>query len=235
MTAVLARTFIFLMAAATAAVSAQPQCPSPTDSCMNNENYAVCQDLIKAGCQTLMTLESCPLQFACGDDENPRCPARTDPCVNDENYAMCLEFVEAGCKDLQVMKSCPLQFACGDDKPQCPDRTDACMNDENYAACLDLVEAECKNLLVQESCPVQFACGDDDGNEGVGYDACVSLFVYGDKKCSGEPLRVLTFPTMSKPGSPCCKFIYCIDGYQRDRRSFRNAKLTRCAINFFDF
>lgn len=36
-------------------------------------------------------------------------------------------------------------------------------------------------------------------------DACVTVFVYDDEKCTGEPKREMTFPTWSKPGSPCCK------------------------------
>jgi hypothetical protein len=34
--------------------------------------------------------------------------------------------------------------------------------------------------------------------------ACVSLLVYKDHECSGDPLRAITFPTWStRPGSPC--------------------------------
>jgi hypothetical protein len=34
--------------------------------------------------------------------------------------------------------------------------------------------------------------------------ACVSLLVYKDPDCSGDPLRAITFPTWStRPGSPC--------------------------------
>jgi len=33
--------------------------------------------------------------------------------------------------------------------------------------------------------------------------ACVSLLVYEDFDCSGEPLRSLTFPTWTEMGSPC--------------------------------
>lgn len=36
-------------------------------------------------------------------------------------------------------------------------------------------------------------------------DACVTLYVYGDNKCTGPPLREITFPTMSETGSSCCK------------------------------
>ena len=36
-------------------------------------------------------------------------------------------------------------------------------------------------------------------------DACVSLLVYFDENCRGDPLRILTFPTWSEKGSPCCE------------------------------
>lgn len=87
----------------------------------------------------------------------------------------------------------------------CPDLSDACMNEENYAVCSDLVDSGCKDLMIMESCPLQFTCGDSEKPAAVSaYDACVSLYVYEDKKCSGEPLREMTFPTWSEPGSPCC-------------------------------
>jgi hypothetical protein len=36
-------------------------------------------------------------------------------------------------------------------------------------------------------------------------DACVTICVYNDLECNGAPLREMTFPTWSEPGSPCCK------------------------------
>ena len=42
-------------------------CPAVTDPCMNEDNYQDCLD-VEATCNAgLLTLESCPLQFACGD------------------------------------------------------------------------------------------------------------------------------------------------------------------------
>jgi len=41
--------------------------------------------------------------------------------------------------------------------------------------------------------------GDDDDKP----DACVSLLIHPDAKCIGEPKETLTFPTWTKPGSPC--------------------------------
>eukprot|EP00538_Stauroneis_constricta_P003331 CAMPEP_0119567454 /NCGR_PEP_ID=MMETSP1352-20130426/35963_1 /TAXON_ID=265584 /ORGANISM="Stauroneis constricta, Strain CCMP1120" /LENGTH=94 /DNA_ID=CAMNT_0007616717 /DNA_START=422 /DNA_END=703 /DNA_ORIENTATION=+ len=43
-------------------------CGNVTDSCMNQENWDACQALVQGGCQMIATLESCPLQFMCGDN-----------------------------------------------------------------------------------------------------------------------------------------------------------------------
>lgn len=50
-------------------------CPSVDEPCMNDENFQICTDLIDNGCQDLVILESCPLQFQCGDEnsEYPSC------------------------------------------------------------------------------------------------------------------------------------------------------------------
>ena len=158
-----------------------------------------------------------------GDDPSGQCPnPTTDDCVNVGNFAECLGLVASGCENIVVLESCPVHFRCGDDnitepEPQedpCPAASEACMNEENRAQCLDLVAAGCENLLVMESCPLQFGCGDN--NERVkrrrnlltasgDADACVTLSVFGNKKCAGRPIRELTFPTWSQPGSPCCK------------------------------
>lgn len=34
-------------------------------------------------------------------------------------------------------------------------------------------------------------------------DACVSLFVHPDTRCREDPLKIVTFPTWTKPGSAC--------------------------------
>lgn len=34
---------------------------------MNEENLRICTDIVDSGCQDLLILESCPLQFDCGD------------------------------------------------------------------------------------------------------------------------------------------------------------------------
>jgi len=42
---------------------------------MNEENFRVCTDLVNGGCKDLLILESCPLQFQCGDgsQQYPSC------------------------------------------------------------------------------------------------------------------------------------------------------------------
>ena len=42
-------------------------CPLSTDACMNDDNYADCLDVESTCSGGLLTLESCPLQFACAD------------------------------------------------------------------------------------------------------------------------------------------------------------------------
>ena len=44
-------------------------CGSATDPCMNELNLGECRALVDSGCQNLMVLESCPLQFECGDTD----------------------------------------------------------------------------------------------------------------------------------------------------------------------
>lgn len=44
---------------------AESMCPAPTDGCMNEENHKECLE-VEAKCPgKVLTLESCPLQFAC--------------------------------------------------------------------------------------------------------------------------------------------------------------------------
>jgi hypothetical protein len=57
---------LMFLIAAFFAVAAQA-CPSLEKACMNEENFAKCQGLEDDGCQNLMIMESCPLQFRCGD------------------------------------------------------------------------------------------------------------------------------------------------------------------------
>lgn len=149
-------------------------------------------------------MSSCPVPALFGDN-----------CMNVFNFRECLQLVVSECRTIAMSKSCPAQFACADDDDddsttQCPALTDACMNEENYKQCLDLEAAGCQDLLILESCPLQFACSSERNERSRGLllgeqpDACVSLYVYSNKKCTGKPIRELTFPTWSKPESPCC-------------------------------
>lgn len=101
--------------------------------------------------------------------------------------------------------------------------TDSCMNDENWNHCLDLVETGCVVQKDPSSCPYEYQClgpqviDDDqdyhlhirttnkDSLEKKKPNACASLLVYKDKECTGSPIRSLTFPTWTTPGSRCCK------------------------------
>jgi hypothetical protein len=51
---------------------------------------------------------------------------------------------------------------------------------------------------------------DDDKNDDSKPDGkpnfCVSLDIYKDMRCNGEPVRILKVPTYAKKGSDCCKF-----------------------------
>jgi hypothetical protein len=106
----------------------------------------------------------------------------------------------------------------------CGNPDDACMDSVNWNQCRNLEINGCKSVQVLKSCPLQFSCGNDDyeklqqGNEDAislllppsdeilderGPDACVSLFVYQNSKCSGPPLHTLSSPTWTVPGSPC--------------------------------
>lgn len=155
-------------------------CPNITEPCMNKDNLAVCITLYEDGCENIMILESCPVQFSCGDStatDTPNqtavpiiaaCPAATEPCMNKENYAKCMDLLEGGCLDIMIRESCPLQFDCGDatedfsqlPKMACPNVTVPCMNSDNLAVCMSLHEGGCENIMILESCPLQFQCND---------------------------------------------------------------------------
>jgi len=47
------------------------QCPDvDTSACVNEENRAACLELERNGCPNIAVLESCPVQFACADDDS---------------------------------------------------------------------------------------------------------------------------------------------------------------------
>lgn len=45
-------------------------CGDPDDSCMDSENWKQCRNLEINGCKNIQVLDSCPLQFTCGDDDD---------------------------------------------------------------------------------------------------------------------------------------------------------------------
>ena len=162
---------------------------------------------------------SCPLPTLFGNN-----------CMNLENFRQCISLAYADCQSIAILESCPLQFRCNEPEPstQCPDPSSSCMNQENYAKCRDLEASGCQNILVLESCPLQFGCQNGARREldrsqllleDDQPDACVSLHVYSNKQCAGKPVRELTFPTWSRPGSPCCEWMHM---------SFRSCKHWDC-------
>jgi hypothetical protein len=66
-------------------------CGEPDDSCMNSENWKQCRNLELNGCKSIQVLESCPLQFTCGDNDDdedataltPRPPSGSEEIVGE--------------------------------------------------------------------------------------------------------------------------------------------------------
>lgn len=53
-------------------------CGTPSDACMNDENWMHCRALHDGGCNSILVQESCPVKFACSDmccKAIPSCPA----------------------------------------------------------------------------------------------------------------------------------------------------------------
>jgi hypothetical protein len=127
---------------------------------------------------TLVLPGAMGLTSPCGDPD--------DSCMDNENWNQCRNLEINGCKSIQVLKSCPLQFACGDgDDEQLQPSTDNNLDD--LSSFVVPAPPPSKEISAGASIP----------------GACVSLFVYQNSKCSGPPLRVLSFPTWTGPGSPC--------------------------------
>jgi hypothetical protein len=81
---------------------------------------------------------------------------------------------------------------------ECPDPSDPCMNSDSFNECLDLIDSVCDEITVVPSwsCPLQFVCqvGEEQeqsppDNEDDNFDSCVSLYVYENTRCTGEPIR----------------------------------------------
>lgn len=62
----------------------QATCPALSEPCMNEENLRDCQQIEEQGCKQVITMESCPLQFACGDKSRDIDAAQQSPdaCVS---------------------------------------------------------------------------------------------------------------------------------------------------------
>ena len=68
---------------------AKSQCGKPTDVCMTQENWNQCRELEENGCQQVAVLESCPLQFQCGDlpdNDIGSAPGKPTACVSLDVY-----------------------------------------------------------------------------------------------------------------------------------------------------
>jgi hypothetical protein len=139
----------------------------------SSQSYYTAMRILYISIITLVLPGVMGLASPCGDPD--------DSCMNNENWKQCRNLEVNGCKSIQVLESCPLQFACGDG------------NDEKL---YQISENAIDGLL-----PFVIPSEDISGERMPG--ACVSLFVYQNSKCSGPPLRVLSFPTWTAPGSAC--------------------------------
>jgi hypothetical protein len=127
---------------------------------------------------TLVLPGAMGLTSPCGDPD--------DSCMNSENWKQCRNLEINGCKSIQVLESCPLQFACGDS------------DDEQLRPNTENVIDDLLPFIVPDPPSSEEISGEERS-----HGACASLFIYGDNKCSGSPLKVLSFPTSTGPGSPC--------------------------------
>jgi hypothetical protein len=59
-------------------ISRTSPCGDPDDACMNSENWNHCRNLEINGCKSIQVLESCPLQFACGDGNDEQLQSNTE-------------------------------------------------------------------------------------------------------------------------------------------------------------
>lgn len=80
-------------------------CPSLDEPCMNEENFRTCTDLVEDGCKNLLILESCPLQFDCGDSSTyPVCGGIAGtPC---EDGLFCYTGISNDCDEDCVAADC---------------------------------------------------------------------------------------------------------------------------------
>lgn len=95
------------------------------DACVDDANFAQCQDMAAQCPGEVQVMESCPLQFSCpsggespGGDEPVASPEQCnghtadEDCMGEEAFAQCQE-MEAQCPgEIVEAESCPLQFSC---------------------------------------------------------------------------------------------------------------------------
>ena len=155
-------------------------CGAATDPCMNEDNWNQCQSILEKGCENVLMLESCPLQFDCNDIPLSAdvCGEESNPCVEKKDWDECQDMIQDGCKDIMSTKSCPLKFKCLDHldkdpissaidngKSICGEKTDPCVNKESWNECQTLLKKGCDNIKVLESCPLQYFCHDESVND----------------------------------------------------------------------
>lgn len=172
-------------------------CGSPTDACMNQENYKECKALEEGGCVDVGVSESCPLQFACNDDPASICGKPTDPCMNRRNWSRCKR-LEKRCEVL-ALEGCPLKFSCKPKESACGTPTDSCMTPTLWRQCRALERAGCQEIVMGESCPYsEFYCADPP-------DSCATFQVFSTTGChrGTAPIRSVSIPVWSKPLGSC--------------------------------
>lgn len=60
----------------------------------------------------------------------------------------------------------------------------------------------------------------EDWSKSPSSKACVSLLVYRESECSGDPVGRLTVPTWTEAGSPCCKYSTVDESWSAYHRCF---------------
>lgn len=92
---------------------------TPTDACMNGDNFAECQRVAEQCPGEVQVMESCPLQFGCptgSSDSTTAAPCNGhnlgDSCVDEAAFAQCQEMVAQCPGVVREAETCPIQFSC---------------------------------------------------------------------------------------------------------------------------
>ena len=84
-------------------VSRTSVCGAPDDPCMNEQNWAQCRDLEKVGCENILIMESCPLQFGCNDNDSNNEEKEDNEDMNDTMACVTLKkYADMNCQGAQV-------------------------------------------------------------------------------------------------------------------------------------